>query len=98
MNLLFPKFLGICLAFPVRKSFRFWICDRIRAYIYNIKSSQVISQKLDKFESSRFRKHHCCFPACPQYLQDLRSEKDKLAEAPIVLDFDLNHFDEKNIL
>jgi len=28
-------------------------------------------------------KHHCCFPACPQYLQDLRSEKDKLAEASV---------------
>lgn len=25
-------------------------------------------------------KHHCCFPSCPQYLQDLRTEKDKLAE------------------
>ncbi|CAK8989085.1 Hypothetical protein SCF082_LOCUS1669 [Durusdinium trenchii] len=25
--------------------------------------------------------HHCCFPSCPRYLCDLRTEKDKLAQA-----------------
>lgn len=25
-------------------------------------------------------KHHCCFPQCPQYLQDLRSKKDRQSE------------------